>query len=43
MFNRMEGPIDEQMCALFQYTPLAPFGLFASIDFCQINTKNSLE
>lgn len=31
----MEGPIAEQMCALFQYTPLAPEGLLASMDFCK--------
>lgn len=34
MFNLMDGPIDEHMCALFQYTPFAPFGLFVSTDFC---------
>lgn len=39
----MEGPIDEQTWALFQYTPLAPFGLFVSIDFWDIkpNTLSS--
>jgi len=26
------------MWALFQYTPLAPEGLFASTDFCEIRT-----
>lgn len=34
--------MDEHTCALFQYTPFAPDGLFVSIDFCkkQIHTKN---
>jgi hypothetical protein len=32
----MEGPIDEHICALFQYTPFAPDGLFASADFCTL-------
>jgi hypothetical protein len=36
VFNRMEGPIDEHICALFQYTPFAPDGLFASADFCTL-------
>lgn len=39
MFNLIEGPIDEQTCALFQYTPLAPFGLLVSIDFYQIKDR----
>lgn len=38
MFNRIDGPIDEHTWALFQYTPLAPDGLFASTDFWKINT-----
>jgi len=38
MFNLIEGPMDEHMWALFQYTPLAPEGLFASTDFCEIRT-----
>lgn len=40
MFNRIEGPIDEQMCALLQYTPFAPEGLFASIDLCKHEKEN---
>lgn len=39
MFSRMDGPIDEHMCALFQYTPLAPDGLFASTDFYKKGKK----
>lgn len=34
MFNLIEGPIAD-MCALLQYTPLTPDGLFASTDFCK--------
>lgn len=44
MFNRTEGPIDEQICALFQYTPLAPEGLFVSTDLCIYKrTENKVE
>jgi len=35
----MEGPIDEHICALFQYTPFAPDGLFASTDFCKLQQQ----
>lgn len=42
MFNLIEGPIDVHICALFQYTPFAPFGLFVSIDFCQIKSKSNI-
>lgn len=31
--------MDEHTCALFQYTPFAPDGLFASIDFCTKRKK----
>lgn len=37
MFNRIEGPMDEHTCALFQYNTFAPNGLFDSTDCCELN------
>lgn len=42
MFRRRDGPIDEHIWALFQYTPLAPEGLFVSTDFCTQQAKQQI-
>lgn len=43
MFSRTEGPIDEHIWALFQYTPFALDGLFVSTDFCTECTDSKAE